>query len=184
VTVGDKPVPPPLPTPVVAYLQRDDRVERCPTDLLYARRQLVRIAANECEDALHAAAQGRWPKANTYSYDGARKAVEAMLLSHGWRVRNMPGAHLAVVEVVMNWLGDTPPPGPRIARQFAAARTARHDDEYPAPTARPRTDRELRALAQDNVRLVNAVREQLDLSVLKTLVPTDANLAQRAEQTP
>jgi hypothetical protein len=65
-------------------------------------------------------------KANTYSYDGARKSVEAWLLSAGWRVRAAPGAHAAVVEIVSRWLGETDNPVPRIARTFAAARRARH----------------------------------------------------------
>lgn len=177
----ESPPRPPLDA-VIDFLGRDPRAERCPSDPAYARRQLERIAANECEDALHAAAQGRWAKANTYSYDGARKAVEQLLVAHGWRIRNIAGAHLAVVEVVSEWLGEAPPPGPRMAKQFGASRKARHDDEYPSPDARTRTDRELRALAEDNARLVNAVREQLGLDVLKAIVPIEANLTRRPER--
>lgn len=179
--VADTPAAP-LPPSVVEFLTGDDRAEPCASDAAYARQQIERIVVNECEDALHAAAQGRWSKANTYSYDGARKAVEQLLLAHGWRIRNAPGAHGAVVEVVERWLGNEPPPGPRVAKQLGASRVARHDDEYPSPHGRTRTDRELRAMAEDNARLINAVREQFGLPVLRDLVPTDRTLEGRPER--
>lgn len=82
-----------------------------------------------------------------------------------------------VGEIVHRWLADQPDPGPRIAEKFDAARKARHDDEYPHAQARPRTDRELRVLAQDNVRLINLVREVLGLPPRPDLIPTDANVS-------
>ena len=89
----------------------------------------------------------------------------------------MAGAHAGVSEVVHAWLGTQPPPGPRMADKFAASRKARHDDEYPHPAATHRTDAELRALAQDNVRIVNLVRAELALPARPELVPTDENVA-------
>jgi hypothetical protein len=121
-------------------------------------------------------------EANTYSYDGARKSVEAWLLSAGWRVRATAGSHAAVVEIVARWLGEAPDPGPRIARTFAAARKARHDDEYPSPAAPERTARELRALALDNARLINEVRRQFGLEPVAGIVPSDDVLAERPER--
>jgi hypothetical protein len=171
-----------LPTVIVEFLEADERIEKCPPDIDYAVAVIGRVIAEEAEDALHAAAQDRWVKANTYSYDGARKSVEAWLLSAGWRVRAAPGAHAAVVEIVSRWLGETDNPGPRIARTFAAARRARHDDEYPSPTAPQRTARELRALALDNARLINEVRRQFGLEVVGGIVPTDEVLAARPER--
>jgi hypothetical protein len=171
-----------LPSAVVEFLRADERIERCPPDIDYAVSVMDRVLAEEAEDALHAAAQGRWVKANTYSYDGARKSVEAWLLSAGWRVRAAPGAHAAVVEIVARWLGEADNPGPRIARTFAAARKARHDDEYPSPMAPERTLRELRALALDNARLINEVRRQFRLEVVDDIVPTDEVLAARPER--
>lgn len=172
----------PLPEPVVEFLTTDPRIERCPDDVSYASMVLQRIVDEECEDALHAAAQGRWRKANTYSYDAARKSLEAWLLANGWRVRATAGAHAAVGEIVARWLGSSPAPGPRIARTFAAARKARHDDEYPSPTAPQRTDREMRALALDNARLVNQVRRQFHLEALSTIVATEDILEARPER--
>ena len=90
----------PLPRSVVEFVAGDERFERCPADPGYAAKVIERVVADEAEDALHAAAQGRWVKANTYSYDGARKCVEAWLLAAGWRVRAAPGAHAGVVEIV------------------------------------------------------------------------------------
>lgn len=171
-----------LPEAVLSFLTTDERIERCPPDPAFAARILDRVLSEEAEDTLHAAAQGRWQKANTYSYDGARKCVEAWLLGHGWRIRAAPGAHAAAVEIVRRWLSTEPDPGARIAGSFAAARKARHDDEYPSPTAVPRTDRELRALALDNVRLINAVRATVGAEVIDSILPTDAVLAARPER--
>ena len=167
------------PTEVVTLLIGDDRIERCPPDRPYAAQVLETLLSDEVEDMLHASAQGRWRKANTYAYDGARKAVEAWLLMFGWRVRAAPGAHAAVGEIVDRWLSNRSSPGPRIARAFSAARKARHDDEYPSPTAPNRTDRELRALTLDSARLINEVRAVAGLEPADRIVPTDEVLGPR-----
>jgi hypothetical protein len=168
-----------LPAPVRELVTADERFEPCSADRVYAQRIADDVIGQECEDASHAAAQDRWRKANTYSYDGARKVVEAFLLAHGYRVRNVPGAHLAVVEVVDRWLRGSDDPRPRIARSFAIARKARNEDEYPSPRQAERTTRELRALALDNARLVNVVRDALGLPEEPTIVPTPQNLRGR-----
>lgn len=170
---------PELPQSLRAFLARDDRFERIAADPSYAVQMLDDILQEEGEDVLHAASQGRWRKANTYSYDAARKSAEVLLTAHGWRVRNAKGAHLAVVELVQEWLDTLPDPAARIARSFGASRKARHDDEYPSPTAPRRRDRDLKPLAQDNIRLVNVVREQLGLTVRADAVPNEENLAGR-----
>lgn len=82
------------------------------------------------------AKRGNWQKAHTSAYDAARKSVEAVLLSRGWRAGGAGGGHLAVGEVVEVWLSEAPDPGPRIARKFAASHIARHQDEYPHPKDR------------------------------------------------
>lgn len=171
-----------LPPRVVEFLRTDERIERCPADVSYALSVVSGLVDEEAEDALHAAVQGRWAKANTYSYDGARKSVEAWLLAVGWRVRSTGGGHAAVGEIVNRWLGGAPAPGPRIARTFNAARKARHDDEYPSPNAQQRNDRELRALVLDNARLMNEVREKFGLEVRANIVPTEDVLAARPER--
>jgi hypothetical protein len=76
--VSSPAVPP--PPAVASFLAGDERLERCPPNESYAEQVLERIVAEEVEDMLHAAAQGRWRKANTDGYDGARKAIEAWLL--------------------------------------------------------------------------------------------------------
>lgn len=168
-----------LPAAVASFLEADERVERCPADATYAEKILQRVLIDEVEDVLHAATQGRWRKANTYAYDGARKTVEAWLLMSGWRIRATFGAHAAVVEIVDRWLSREADPGPRIARSFSAARKARHEDEYPSPMSPERTDRELRALTLDSVRLINEVRDATGQAAVADLVPTDAVLEQR-----
>lgn len=105
--------------------------------------------------ALFAAARGQCAKANTLTYDAARKSLEALLIAHAWRIRAVAGAHAAAADVARAWLYERPAPGPRIAAKFSTARKARHEDEYPDPRSRRRTENELRALPQDNVRLTN-----------------------------
>lgn len=83
------------------------------------------------------------------------------------------------VAALPNWLGNGPNPGPRIATTFHASRKARHDDEYPHPHAPDRTPEDLRVLAEDDIRLMNAAREALGLSVLPELVPTKSNITAR-----
>jgi hypothetical protein len=133
--------------------------------------------AQDGQVLLYAAAQNRWAKAHTLSYDAARKSVEVLLLTRGWRVSGRGGGHLAIVAVVDAWLGTAQPPGPRIARKFAAAVVARHAEEYPHPRDPARTDRELRELALDNIRLMNLARQVADLEPRDDHVPTEANLA-------
>ena len=74
------------------------------------------------------------------------------------------------------WLGSAPPPGPRIARKFAAAVVAPHSEEYPHPRDPARTDRELRELPLDSSRLVNLARGALGLDPREDLVPSEDNL--------
>lgn len=133
--------------------------------------------AGDGEVLLYAAAKGRWAKAHTLSYDAARKSIEALLLTRGWRVSSRGGGHQAIVAVVDAWLASAPPPGPRIARKYAAAVVARHAEEYPHPRDQARTDRELREFALDNVRLMNLVRQVLGLDPRDDLVPTEQRLA-------
>lgn len=164
------------PPGVAELLAADERVERVPADAEYARDVVERVSQEELVLALFAATREHWSKVNTLTYDAARKAVEALLLSSGWRVRAVPGSHACVGEVVDRWLSSEPDPAERIAAKFAASRKARREDEYPHPASRQRTSSELRVLAQDNVRLVNLVRGWLGLEPQLHLVPTDANV--------
>lgn len=164
------------PAPVEELLAADQRIGSVPADKEFATQILDDVCEQECTLAMFAATREQWSKVNTLTYDAARKAVEALLLSHGWRVLAVPGAHAVVGDIVERWLGADPDPGPRIAAKFAASRKARHDDEYPHPAARQRTTRELRAYAQDNVRLVNVVREQLGLPPRPDLIASAENL--------
>lgn len=110
----------------------DPRFERVTADADFAR-QVLEELAEDGDVLLYAAAKGRWAKAHTLSYDAARKSIEALLLTRGWRVTGRGGGHQATAESVNAWLGSAPPPGPRIARKFAAAVVARHSEEYPHP---------------------------------------------------
>jgi hypothetical protein len=66
------------------------------------------------------------------AYDGARKALTAILENEGLRPTTR-GGHLAVFEAVRAQLD---PPMGRMLRQFNRMRTRRHDAEYP-PTDSP-----------------------------------------------
>lgn len=168
----------PLPSVVGNRLTADPgRYERCPADPDFARRLVDRIVDSECQQVMFAAMRDDWLRAATDAYDGARKAVEMLLLAAGWRVRNAPGAHIATGDVASAWLGDTEPPGPRIAKSFTSSRPARHANEYPDPRDPPLATTTLRGFTLDNIRLVNLVREHLGLDPRPDLVPTDANVA-------
>lgn len=66
------------------------------------------------------------------AYDGARKALTAILENQGLRPTTR-GGHVAVLEAVRAQLD---PPMGRVLRQFNRMRTRRHDAEYP-PTDSP-----------------------------------------------
>lgn len=173
--------PPPWPCDAVEHLcTHDPRFERVPADAVFARRVLDELA-EDGKIMLYAAVNGRWAKAHTLAYDAARKSVEALLLTRGWRVTSRGGGHQATVAIVDTWLGSAAPPGPRIARKFAAAVVARHSEEYPHPRDHARTDRELQELALDNIRLMNLVRQVLEMRTRSDLLPTEANLARFLE---
>jgi hypothetical protein len=72
------------------------------------------------------------PGGYALAYDGARKALTAILENEGLRPTTR-GGHLAVAEAVRAQLD---PPMGRILRQFNRMRTRRHDAEYP-PTDSP-----------------------------------------------
>jgi hypothetical protein len=72
------------------------------------------------------------PGAYALAYDGARKALTAILENQGLRPTTR-GGHLAVLEAVRAQLD---PPMGRVLRQFNRMRTRRHDAEYP-PTDSP-----------------------------------------------
>lgn len=71
------------PATVLHFLTTDDRISRVPVDPEYARDQLEQIIRGECYHALVAGGRDDWQKANTETYDAARKAVEMLLLSMG-----------------------------------------------------------------------------------------------------
>jgi hypothetical protein len=80
------------------------------------------------------------PGGYALAYDGARKALTAILENEGLRPTTR-GGHLAVSEAVRAQLD---PPMGRILRQFNRMRIRRHDAEYP-PTDSPE-------ITSDNVR--------------------------------
>jgi hypothetical protein len=171
---------PPWPTRAVTELCESEsggRFQRVPKDPAFARQVMDSLVDGECALTLYAASKGNWVKAHTQSYDAARKSIEQLLLTEGWRVSAGGGGHRAVATVVAAWLGKADGPGPRIAKKFAASVNARHMDEYPHPKDRTRTDKELRELALDNIRLMNLARQAQMLEVRPDLVPTDDNLA-------
>jgi hypothetical protein len=168
----------PWPTDAVTTLcDADDRIKRVASDSEFARRIVASVGERECRHILYAARMDDWIMAQTQSYDAARKCVEQLLLTEGWQVAAAPGAHLAVAEVVSAWLRDAPDPGPRVAKSFAASVKARQAHEYPDPNDPGRTDKELRGMTLDNVRLVNLARAVLGLGPRPDLIPTEDNVS-------
>lgn len=89
------------------------------------------------------------PGGYALAYDGARKALTAILENEGLRPTTR-GGHLAVFEAVRAQLD---PPMGRVIRQFNRMRVRRHDAEYP-PTDSPE-------ITPDDVREDQATAEGL-----------------------
>jgi hypothetical protein len=108
----------------------DGELQRVPASRQQADRLLaqarvhVASALNVCE--------ADPPGGYALAYDGARKALTAILENEGLRPTTR-GGHLAVSEAVRAQLD---PPMGRILRRFNRMRTRRHDAEYP-PTDSP-----------------------------------------------
>ncbi|HEX9766501.1 MAG TPA: hypothetical protein VGA36_07035 [Nitriliruptorales bacterium] len=151
------------------------RFERVPADPLYAVQVLDDVVAIELDLVIVAIHRGRLTKALTLAYDGARKAVEAVMLGAGLRVGRGDGAHVAVTDFAEAEFSSTPAEA-RDARAFATARSVRHADEYPRPSDVPRSESELRVLTQACTRLVGHCRQRFQLDPRRDLVPTDANV--------
>jgi hypothetical protein len=100
------------------------------------------------------------PGGYALAYDGARKALTAILENEGLRPTTR-GGHLAVSEAVRAQLD---PPMGRILRQFNRMRTRRHDAEYPpvdSPEITPADVREDRETAESLIDLATRVLEEM-----------------------
>ena len=94
------------------------------------------------------------------AYDGARKALTAILENEGLRPTTR-GGHLAVSEAVRAQLD---PPMGRILRRFNRMRTRRHDAEYPpidSPEISPADVREDQETAESLIELAARVLEEM-----------------------
>jgi hypothetical protein len=115
---------------VIERMLADGELQRVPVSRAQADRLLaqarvhVASALKVCDD----------DPAGGYAlaYDGARKALTAILQNEGLRPTTR-GGHLAVLEAVR---AQADPPMGRALRQFNRMRTRRHDAEYP-PTDSP-----------------------------------------------
>lgn len=153
-----------------------DGVRQVPADPAFAQQVLDDVLRNELVDALFAARGGRWKKANTYAYDGARKSAEAVLLTLGLRVTSATGAHVRVGEAVDLLLAVVEAPD-RLRGVVDRARAARHADEYPDPRDVARSAKELRAMATDAVRVVGHLRASCGIAPgVDDLLPVERNL--------
>ena len=94
------------------------------------------------------------------AYDGARKALTAILENEGLRPTTR-GGHLAVLEAVRAQLD---PPMGRILRQFNRMRTRRHDAEYPptdSPELTPADVREDQATAESLIDIATRLLDEM-----------------------
>jgi HEPN domain len=92
------------------------------------------------------------------AYDGARKALTAILENQGLRPTTR-GGHLAVLEAVR---AQVDPPMGRILRQFNRMRTRRHDAEYPPTDAPEITASDVQEAQATAVSLIDLASRVLD----------------------
>jgi hypothetical protein len=100
------------------------------------------------------------PGGYALAYDGARKALTAILENQGLRPTSR-GGHLAVFEAVR---AQVDPPMGRALRQFNRMRTRRHDAEYPptdAPEITPDDVREDQRTAETLIDLAARVLNEM-----------------------
>lgn len=157
------------------------RYEDVPPDPTFCVRLLDDVTRSELDLVMFATSRGLYRKAVTLAYDGARKAVDGVMLAMGLRVGRGEGAHAAVVEFAETEFVDSPAET-RDARGFATARIARNAEEYPRPEDVERSDSELRTLALACARLVGHCRGRLELDPRTDLVPTDQKVAAYIEE--
>lgn len=151
------------------------RYSDVPADPDFSVRMLDDVSMSELDLVMLATARGLHRKAVTLAYDGARKAVDGVMLAMGLRVGRGEGAHAAVVDFAETEFVETPAEQ-RDARGFATARIARNAEEYPQPRDLERSETELQALAQACARLVGHCRGRLGLDPRHELVPTDTKV--------
>jgi hypothetical protein len=123
---------------VIDRMLADGELQRVPASREQANRLLAQ-ARTHVASALKVC-DADPPGGYALAYDGARKALTAILENEGLRPTTR-GGHLAVSEAVR---AQVDPPMGRILRQFNRMRTRRHDAEYP-PTDSPE-------ITPDNVR--------------------------------
>lgn len=100
------------------------------------------------------------PGGYALAYDGARKALTAVLENEGLRPTTR-GGHLAVSDAVRAQLD---PPMGRILRQFNRMRTRRHDAEYPpidSPEITSADVRDDQKTAEDLIELAARVLDEM-----------------------
>jgi hypothetical protein len=96
------------------------------------------------------------PGGYALAYDGARKALTAILENEGLRPTTR-GGHLAVAEAVRAQLD---PPTGRVLRQFNRMRTRRHDAEYP-PEITAADVREDQATAESLIEIATRLPDEM-----------------------
>lgn len=145
---------------------------RAAIERMVADGELQRVpASREQADRLLAQARGHVVSAGkvcdddpaggyALAYDGARKALTAILENHGLRPTTR-GGHLAVYGAVRAQLD---PPMGRLLRSFNRMRIRRHDAEYPpanAPEITPNDVREDQATALSLIELAARVLDEM-----------------------
>jgi hypothetical protein len=100
------------------------------------------------------------PGGYALAYDGARKALTAVLENQGLRPTTR-GGHLAALEAIRAQLD---PPMGRVLRQFNRMRTRRHDAEYPpadSPEITAADVREDQATAEGLIGIATRLLEEM-----------------------
>lgn len=126
------------------------QVERVPVNDEHA--QVLLTQARTHVQSARATAEADPVGAYSLAYDGARKALLAVLASEGLR-STTAGGHVAPADTVT---AQFPTPFKRLSALFHQMRRTRHNNEYPSPGLIPASTEEALAAAQDATEIIEA----------------------------
>lgn len=141
--------------PVIEALIAERRLEAVDANRPHAEAMLDQARSHLASAEILAATDDQ-VMAFTAAYDGARKALTAILANQGLRPRGSEGGHAVVLEAVLAQLD---PPMGRDLREFSWMRRTRNDSECPSPDRPVATDQDVKEVIPAARKIVEIATE-------------------------